>query len=163
MGSEIVLESEPGKGSRFSFRLPYTLPENNIEKKTVVNITDKQKTMDQNKKILIVEDDEASIQYFKHALQNEYELLFYAKTGNEALQLHKSESPDFILMDIGLPDMNGLDVVRKIRENDKKVIIIAQTAFAMSGDDAKALEAGCNDYITKPVSRDLLLKKLKAN
>jgi len=52
-------------------------------------------------------------------------------------------------------------VVQKIREKDKKVTIIAQTAYAMSGDEKRAYDAGCNDYITKPISRDLLLKKLK--
>jgi CheY-like chemotaxis protein len=63
-------------------------------------------------------------------------------------------------MDIGLPDINGLEVVRKIRETNQKVVIIAQTAYAMTDDRQKALEAGCNDYIAKPIKTKVFLKKI---
>lgn len=160
MGSEMLLESEPGKGSRFSFRLPYFLPEFKAGKNEVSDDTSYQASFNHKQKILVVEDDEASVQYFEHALHNEFEHLFFAKNGKDAYNLYVSKSPDIILMDIGLPDVNGLEIVRKIREKDKKVIIIAQTAFAMSGDEKKAFDAGCDDYISKPVNRDLLLQKL---
>jgi CheY-like chemotaxis protein len=68
---------------------------------------------------------------------------------------------DLILMDILMPIMNGYDAVRQIRQFNKKVIIIAQTAFAMLGDREKSLDAGCNDYITKPISNVLLSDLIK--
>jgi CheY-like chemotaxis protein len=129
-------------------------------KKTTPPDFEKSANIDRKLKVLVVEDDEASIYYFKQVLEREFEHLIFAETGKKALELFAKESPDIILMDIGLPDIGGLDVVRKIREQDKEVIIIAQTAFAMNGDEANALIAGCNDYISKPVRLDKLLQKL---
>ncbi|MEZ5105577.1 MAG: PAS domain S-box protein [Draconibacterium sp.] len=163
MGSEINIESEPGKGSRFSFRLPYVLPKNEhdgLAEENDQKSFKKSGDIDSILKVLVVEDDEVSILYFKHILGNRYENLFFAKTGNEALEMYEKEKPDIILMDIGLPDINGLEVVKRIREKNQVVTIIAQTAFAMYDDIALALDAGCNDYINKPVSREALLKKL---
>jgi hypothetical protein len=70
---------------------------------------------------------------------------------------------DLILIDIKLPDINGLEITRKIRSSDYKgkVPIIAQTAYAMTGDASKSLEAGCDDYISKPVDADSLQEKIK--
>ena len=89
--------------------------------------------------------------------------IHHAPTGKKALEIAKKNTDiDFILMDIRMPIMNGYDATRKIREFNKEVLIIAQTAFAMEGDREKALEAGCNDYITKPIQLDkfrVILKK----
>lgn len=166
MGGEIVLESEPGKGSHFSFYLPYY--ENqaeltaNVEQegKDYLTVT---KGLDNKTKILVVEDDEVSRFYLLNILKKRFQKLLFAENGEKALTLYKSELPDFILMDIRLPDISGLEIVKRIRKNDQKVKIIAQTAYAMSGDKENAREAGCNDFITKPVNPELLFEKLSIN
>ncbi len=157
MGSEITLESEPGQGACFRFQLP----SNSLNKREVELSVKKMDGVKFNiAKILVVEDDMVSRLYFTQILANHSAQLFFAETGNEALQSFEKHNPDVILMDIGLPDINGLEIVRKIRKTNKKVIIIAQTAFAMSDDKEKALDAGCNDFITKPLKIDLLFQKI---
>ena len=89
--------------------------------------------------------------------------LITCETGNEGYEAFINHPEiDLILMDIKLPDTNGLEVTRKIRSSSKnnKVPIIAQTAYAMSGDAKKSRNAGCNDYISKPVDKDELLEKI---
>ncbi len=159
MGSTIVVESEPGEGTCFRFHLPCAATNENED-----NISDPGKGNSlraEKSKILVVEDDSTSRHYFNQILCNHYPKLFFAKSGKEALHFFETQNPDIILMDIELPDMNGLEIVRKIRETNINVFIIAQTAYAMPGDDEKALEAGCNDYIAKPIRKALLLKKLR--
>lgn len=68
---------------------------------------------------------------------------------------------DLILMDIKMPDLNGHDATKQIRQFNEKVVIFAQTAFAQSGDKEKAIEAGCNDYIAKPVRKVELMELLQ--
>ena len=86
----------------------------------------------------------------------------YASNGEQALELCKS-NPDIelILMDMKMPKMDGYSATREIRKFNKDVIIIAQTAFALEGDREKAIASGCNDYITKPIKKDELLKKIE--
>jgi PAS domain S-box-containing protein len=158
MGSEITLESEPGKGACFRFQLPYISLNKNEEK---VSDEKPEGFVKINKtKILVVEDDSVSRLYFRQILNHHSGELFFAETGKEALHLFETQNPDVILMDLGLPDMNGLEVVRKIRETDNNVFIIAQTAYAMAEDKQKAIEAGCNDFVAKPVKSAVLMKKL---
>jgi PAS domain S-box-containing protein len=160
MGSEIIVESESGQGACFRFQLPFLML-NKTEDKGGVNKTEISLGIYKSR-ILVVEDDSVSRIYFRQILVNHSAVLFFAETGKEALHLFESQNPDIILMDIGLPDMSGLEVVRKIREKDKQVVIIAQTAYAMPDDMQKALEAGCNDYIAKPVKTEILLEKINA-
>jgi len=80
-----------------------------------------------------------------------------ARTGIEAVESCRNNADiDLVLMDISMPEMGGYQATREIREFNKEVIIIAQTAYALTGDMEKALEAGCNDYIAKPVNKDEL-------
>ncbi len=163
LDGEIMVESEQGKGSRFSFRLPGTSSheeQNDNEKIEEITPIPAHNNIDTRTKILIVEDDESSRLYFRLILSKHYKNLYVAETGEQALNLYDAESPDIILMDIGLPDINGLELVKKIREKDQEVKIIAQTAYAMAGDKFKALQAGCNDFITKPLNTKSLLNKL---
>ncbi|TAL66106.1 MAG: response regulator [Bacteroidetes bacterium] len=84
------------------------------------------------------------------------------KTGVEAIEACRNNPDiDLILMDIQMPVMDGYDATRQIRQFNKSVVIIAQTAFALSGEREKAIEVGCNDYISKPILKDKLLELIQ--
>lgn len=88
--------------------------------------------------------------------------IIIARTGPETVEACRNNPDiDLILMDIQLPGMNGYDATREIRKFNKNVIIFAQTAYGQSGDREKAIEAGCNDYVSKPIKREVLLEKMK--
>lgn len=111
-----------------------------------------------SKKILIVEDNPQNMRLVEMALSAESYTLLEATNGEEALGVARKELPDLIIMDIQLPKMSGLEVTKKLREIPEfnRTPIIAITAYAMKGDKEKALDAGCNAYLSKPISaRDL--------
>ena len=115
-----------------------------------------------NLKILIVEDDLASETYITIVVKIFSKEILVVRNGVDAVETcHDNPDLDLILMDIKLPKMDGYEATRQIREFNKDVIIIAQTARALTGDREKALEAGCNDYISKPISKALLIELLK--
>jgi two-component system, cell cycle response regulator DivK len=113
--------------------------------------------------ILIVEDDETSSILLQVFLSKGNYKLLYAVNGKMAVQMFR-ENPkiDLILMDLKMPVMDGYEATRQIREMNTNIPILAQSAYAMSGDSEKALDAGCNDYITKPVKKEELLAKIKS-
>ena len=113
------------------------------------------------KKILIVEDVEMNRDLLVQLLEDDYELS-EATDGRQGLEMAVQVKPDLILLDIGMPDMDGYEVAKKIRSNDeiKDTPIIAVTAHAMEGDEKKALEAGCNDYLPKPIDEEELWAKV---
>jgi CheY-like chemotaxis protein len=113
------------------------------------------------KKILIVEDDFASQLMLEIMIEDFCKSPLIAIDGLEAVRLCK-ENPDidFVLMDIKLPELNGYDATKKIREFNKDTIIIAQTSYAFPGDREIAITAGCNDYISKPYSQNELTELL---
>ncbi|HXV98989.1 MAG TPA: response regulator [Anaerolineae bacterium] len=114
------------------------------------------------KKILIVEDVELNIELLTQLLEDEYELIS-AKNGEQGVAVAAEEQPDLILMDMSLPVLNGWEATRRLKADDtlKHIPVIALTAHAMSGDEAKAQAAGCDDYLTKPFNEDLLFEKVK--
>jgi len=114
------------------------------------------------KKILIVEDDFASELMLEMMIEDFCKFPLIAIDGLEAVRLCK-ENPDidFVLMDIKLPELNGYDATKRIREFNKDIVIIAQTSYAFPDDREKAITAGCNDYISKPYSQNDLLELLK--
>jgi two-component system cell cycle response regulator DivK len=112
------------------------------------------------KTILIVEDVELNIDLLSQILEDDYNLLI-AKDGAAGVALTKQNKPDLVLMDISLPVMDGYEATRQIRETFPSLPVIGLSAHAMQGDAEKARDAGCTDYLTKPVDEDLLLKKLK--
>jgi len=104
-------------------------------------------------KILVVDDNPTNLKLVSDVLEFEgYEIL-KAKDAEEAIVVLQSTLPDLILMDIALPGMDGLTLTRKLKaaQETKAVCIVALTAFAMKGDDQKAVDAGCDGYITKPI------------
>ena len=112
------------------------------------------------KTILIVEDTELNIDLLTQLLEDDYNLLV-ARDGAQGVTMAEENHPDLILMDISLPVMDGYAATRRIRETQPSLPIIGLSAHAMQGDAERAKEAGCNDYMTKPVDEDLLLKNLK--
>jgi PAS domain S-box-containing protein len=159
MNGKIWLESEPGKGSIFQFTLPY-FPEINIQIKTTKEMPENKDWSD--KSILIVEDDISNSELIKALLEDYNFNLLFAETGKECLEILFGQKLhiDFILMDIRLPDISGLDLTRKIKKDNPKMPIIAQTAYATSHDLAECLNAGCNNYIPKPLIREKLIEKI---
>ncbi len=115
------------------------------------------------KRILIVEDNEQNMYLINFILQkNGYETI-KAFNGEDGIGLAMEEKPDLIIMDIQLPDINGLEVTRRIRESkaDGTTPIIAITSYAMSGDRDKALDAGCTGYIEKPINPDTIMAEIE--
>jgi CheY-like chemotaxis protein len=113
-------------------------------------------------KILIAEDDEASEILISINIKEFSKEIIKVRTGSGTVESCRNNPDiDLILMDIQMPDLNGYEATREIREFNEEVIIIAQTAYALTGDKEKALEAGCNDYIAKPISKDKLLTLIK--
>jgi len=110
-------------------------------------------------KVLIVEDDETTALYLTEVISDFSRKILHAPNGLKGLTYFRNHSDiDLILMDIKLPGIDGYEVTRQIRRYNKKVIIIAQTAYDNSTDRDKALESGCNEYIAKPIFKNDLLK-----
>jgi CheY-like chemotaxis protein len=114
--------------------------------------------MVENPQILIAEDVESNFLYLNAVLRKIKAHIYWAKNGKEAVDIFRSKDHiDLILMDLQMPGMNGYEATRIIKLENPSVPVIAQTAFAMSDDREKALEAGCDDYLAKPIkSKDLL-------
>lgn len=110
-------------------------------------------TTKMSNRILVVEDNEMNMQLFEYLLEESGFEIVKATTGEEALKLATSEKPDLILMDIHLPGMDGLSVVRELKAGGEMegVPILALTAHAMRGDKDRFLQAGCDGYISKPI------------
>ncbi|MGC9341719.1 MAG: PAS domain S-box protein [Bacteroidales bacterium] len=157
MGGELKVKSVMGEGSEFYFTLPY--------KETKLDIPDEVINIDRgsgnwsDKTFLIAEDD-ASNYFLLHENLKKFKVnILWAKTGIEAVETFKNSpnSIDLILMDVQMPEMNGYEATRLIKELNPEVPVIAQTAYAMAGEREASLKAGCDDYISKPLIMNELL------
>jgi CheY-like chemotaxis protein len=152
LGGKIRLESEKGHGTKFYFTIPYKFePEKDIAKaESTVNQTGSEIP---KLKILIADDDPSSELFLAIAVKKYCREVFKVRNGTDAIEICRNNPDlDLILMDIKMPEMDGYEATRQIREFNKQVVIIAQTAYALTGERDAAIAAGCNDYISKPFS-----------
>jgi PAS domain S-box-containing protein len=169
-GGSVKVESKADHGTRFTI----TLPTNSCPKGEPDTVREAQNTpavpvqcedaSSQQPLILLAEDNEVNILTFTTYLEAKGYRVRLARNGTEALELARMEKPQLILMDIQMPGMDGLQAIRRIREDDelKETPIIALTALAMPGDRDRCLAAGANEYLAKPVHLRLLVERVTA-
>ncbi len=158
MGGTIHVESEVNKGSTFYFNIPYKSVKKEKKEKTLIKKTLSKYNWN-NKKILIAEDEESNYKFLEMIIRKTSAELIWAKSGKEAIDFVKqANSFDLILMDIKMPEMDGLEAIREIRKENQQTPIIVQSAYAMPEDRNLSSEVGANDFIAKPIGSDRLLK-----
>ena len=162
LGGQMWVIAEKGRGSIFFFSIPYKpihkaqTTQTKTKKLITSNINLEKKT------ILIVEDDDTSYYFFKEILNKTKVRLIRVKDGLKAIELCKTnKNIDLVLMDIQLPKMNGYEATKKIKRFRQDLPIVAETAYALAGEKEKALKAGCDDYLSKPIDREIFMKKIK--
>ena len=156
MGGEIWIESELNQGSTFYVALPFERT-NTVNKN---NYSSAERNFDgmAGKTILVVEDDLYNTLYIKEILAQTKLHVLFAGNGKRAIEMARSESPELILMDIRLPDISGYEAIQQILQHKPTLPIIAQTAYATAEDRQKSLNAGCVDYISKPINLEKFLQ-----
>jgi two-component system cell cycle response regulator DivK len=115
------------------------------------------------KRVLIVEDNELNMKLFHDLLEASGMEILQTRNGTDALEVAKRERPDLIVMDIQLPEMSGLEVTERIKSDPdlKPIPVVAVTAFAMKGDEERIRAAGCEAYLSKPISIDRFIATVK--
>ncbi|MBR5326712.1 MAG: response regulator [Prevotella sp.] len=167
LGGTISVESEKGKGSLFTVVMPFegTIGGVNQAKTTTttnvrtIRISGRPDDLD-TKKILVAEDEDSNYELVKIVLQKRYKLL-RAHNGIEAVTLNEDEKPDLILMDIRMPEMNGLDATRIIKEVSTSTPVIALSAYAFEENIREAKAAGCDEFMAKPFKVENLIEMVK--
>lgn len=111
----------------------------------------------ENKTIVIAEDEQINYLFLKAVLKPTKAKVIWTKTGRETIDICKSDKVDMVLMDIKMPDLNGLEATEEIKKDFPDLPIVAQTAYAMEEDEEASMKAGCDDYISKPIRPENLL------
>jgi len=165
MGGTIGVRSQVGRGSTFTVILPMqTIPEENIKELEQAKQDEEPAPLDRRLNVLLIEDDQVNMMIAQKMLEASGCRVDTAVDGPAGLELWQGNNYDMIFLDGKLPGMSGFEVVQKIRENEKegeRIPVVAITAYAMSGDREKFLQAGMDDYIPKPIDNDRLIRILK--
>lgn len=162
MGGDIWVESQIGKGSEFYFKIPFKPAKDEpFEENKVLTRSDMEYSF-KNKGVLVVEDNLSNFEFIRAVLSRTKVKLFWADTGVKAVEMFKKKRKhiDLVLMDIQIPEMDGYEATGLMKKMREDIPVIAQTAFAMSRDKEKSLDAGCDDYISKPIKPSDLLNML---
>jgi PAS domain S-box-containing protein len=164
LGGTINLESKKGQGSTFTIKLPIKSAVKNDISKDIDQIVVKDEIDLSQFKILIAEDDMSNYLLIESILKRDSKVkLLNAEDGQEAVNLYKSNPDiDLVIMDMKMPVMSGFEATKIIKSMNMNLPILAVTAYALSGDNEKARDAGCDDYISKPFDGKVLLNKIKA-
>jgi len=166
MGGEISVESKVDEGTTFRFHMPFegtvgvTDPTNGLQR--TISIRDKLKEHGgPNKKtVLVAEDEESNYELVRIVLENSYNLL-HAKNGIECVTMNEEHHPDLILMDIRMPDLNGLDSMKIIKEVNPETSIVALSAYAFPENIKEAMNAGCDFFLAKPFKVNELIETVE--
>lgn len=156
MGGSIAFTSQEGVGSQFVIRIPFKIDEEHKNER----VKESASASIEGLSILLVEDNELNMEIAKFIIENEGAKVTCATNGKEAVDIYKNspESFDIILMDIMMPEMDGLQATQVIRSFDQNVPIVAMTANAFMEDKIKAKKAGMNAHVSKPLDKDILIR-----
>jgi CheY-like chemotaxis protein len=155
LGGHMSVTSKLGEGSTFTFTLPFEGTIGGMQKNNRITTNSRTiristRTTDKKRKtIMVCEDEDSNYELVKIVLSKRYNLI-RARNGIEAVTMQEDENPDLILMDIRMPEMNGLDATRIIKEVNQKVPIIALSAYAFEDNIRETMEAGCDEFMAKP-------------
>jgi PAS domain S-box-containing protein len=161
LGGNISVKSALGKGSTLYFTVPF---KSTLHTEVTANVSFQQENYDWNqKKVLVVEDDELNFLYIKELLSSTNINIIRATNGKEVFeQVKKHAEICLVLLDIKMPQMDGFEVAKKLKKLRPNLSIIAQTAYAMSNDRKLLLDSGFDDYVSKPISKFVLLRSMNA-